>query len=149
MAFAIRTAVPADLNRVLQIARECHDAAQWPDHEFERSFAPESGSPRVILVISDDHNVHGFIIGRAAGDQWEIENVAIDPGKQRQGLGAELVREFLNRTGTGANEVFLEVRESNLPARKLYEKLGFAQVGRRKSYYQAPAEDAILLRFSF
>lgn len=149
MSYTVRAAVPADLDRVLQIARECRDAAQWPDHEFQRSLAPDALPYRIALVILGSDRVQGFIIGRIAGDQWEIENVAVDPMKRKQGLGAGLVREFLNRTRTGANEVFLEVRESNLAARKLYEKMGFVQVGRRKSYYQEPAEDAILLQFSF
>jgi len=149
MPYTVRAALPADLDRVVRIARQCRDAAQWPDHEFQRSLAPDAPPSRIALVILDADRVQGFIIGRTAGDQWEIENVAVDPSKRRQGLGAELVREFLNRTRGGANEVFLEVRESNLAAHKLYEKMGFVQVGRRKSYYQEPLEDAILLRFSF
>jgi ribosomal-protein-alanine N-acetyltransferase len=49
---------------------------------------------------------------------------------------------------TNSSSVFLEVRESNAPARNLYEKAGFEQTGRRKSYYADPAENAILYRFS-
>jgi ribosomal-protein-alanine N-acetyltransferase len=45
--------------------------------------------------------------------------------------------------------VFLEVRVSNIAARKLYEKIGFVQVGQRKAYYQHPAEDALILKISF
>lgn len=149
MAYAVRAALPGDLNRVLRIARDCGEAAQWPDHEFERIFAPEAEAQKIALVIGESGIVQGFIIGHAAGDQWEIDNVAVAPRKQRHGLGAELVREFLNRTRTGAKEVFLEVRESNRAARKLYEKMGFVPVGRRRSYYHEPHEDAILLRFSF
>jgi len=149
MGYLLREALPTDLSRVLQIARECRDAAQWPDREFEQIVVPDALAHRIALVILENDHVQGFIIGRAAGDQWEIENVAVNPLKRRHGLGAELVREFLNRTRNGAKEVFLEVRESNLNARKLYEKMGFVQIGRRKFYYQEPPEDAILLRFSF
>jgi len=48
--------------------------------------------------------------------------------------------------GRGVQQVFLEVRESNAPARALYTAQGFKEVGRRKQYYRRPVEDAIVLR---
>ena len=149
MTIAIRPAVPADLQRVLEIAGETEAGAQWPRREYERTLAPDHGGYRLVLVICVDGRVQGFVIGRQAGEDYEIENLAIDRGAHRRGLGRQLLREFLARTRQQGTAVFLEVRESNVAARKLYEAMGFVQTGRRKSYYRAPEEDAIVLKFSF
>ena len=65
------------------------------------------------------------------------------------GIGTQLIQELLLRARTsGATSVLLEVRESNLAARRFYEKLGFSEQGRRKGYYQNPREDALILQKS-
>lgn len=151
MTVVVRPAMPADLERVLAIARDCGTPAQWPEKEYKKIFAPgpHGGPNRLVLVIGDEQQVQGFIIGRLAGDQWEIENIAVDRDAQRRGLGRQLLRAFLDRAGQRGTAVFLEVRESNIAARRLYEGMGFVQAGRRKSYYRAPEEDAVVLKFSF
>jgi ribosomal-protein-alanine N-acetyltransferase len=89
----------------------------------------------------------GFLIAHRLGLEWELENIVIDPAARRKGLGAQLLRELLARAReANSGSVFCEVRESNLAARALYEKLGFAETGRRKGYYSSPTEDAILCR---
>jgi [ribosomal protein S18]-alanine N-acetyltransferase len=160
MAVVVRPAAPADLERVLAIARRSSTPAQWPEKEYKKVLAPEpeNGQSRLALVIGTEQKaqqaqqgqqVQGFIIGRLAGGQWEIENIAVDRDAQRQGLGRQLLRAFLDRARQRGTAVFLEVRESNIPARRLYEGMGFVQTGRRKSYYRAPEEDAVVLKFSF
>jgi len=149
MILTVRPGEPADLERVLEIANESDAAAQWPRKEYERTFAADHGRYRLVLVICLGERVEGFIIARQAGDEWEIENLAVGKNMQRRGLGRALLREFLGRAQQRAAAVFLEVRESNVAARKLYEAMGFAQTGRRKSYYREPEEDAIVLKFSF
>ena len=68
----------------------------------------------------------GFIAGRAVGEEWEIENIAVAGPARRRGLGTRLLGEFLDLArDRGAEAVFLEVRESNLAARRLYEKWAF------------------------
>jgi ribosomal-protein-alanine N-acetyltransferase len=82
--------------------------------------------------------------------EWEIENIAVSGPARRRGLGSHLLGEFLDMVrDQGGQAVFLEVRESNQAARKLYEKWAFCEAGRRKGYYQDPPEDALLFRFSF
>lgn len=79
--------------------------------------------------------------------EWEIENIVVAPKVRRKGIGRQLVDALLAAAGeTNSESVFLEVRESNAAARKLYESAGFQQNGRRKSYYSDPPEDAILYR---
>lgn len=145
----VRPGVASDLPRVMQIARQSATAAQWRREDYEKRFASKRVTS-ALLVIEEDGQVMGFIVGHAAAGQWEIENVAIAGPARRRGLGSHLLGEFLNLVrDRGGHDVFLEVRESNQAARKLYEKWAFTEAGRRKSYYQNPAEDALVLRFSF
>jgi len=66
---------------------------------------------------------------------------------RRRGVGRALVHRVLTTwAAAGVSAVFLEVRESNLPAQRLYEAFGFQEVGRRRCYYQHPVEDAVVLR---
>jgi ribosomal-protein-alanine acetyltransferase len=166
----VRLAVAADLPQLMEIASHSETAAQWNPREYQKLFtsetatsetdaaetgAPESGQSRTVLVIEQDGKVSGFVIGHEIGshqlgDEWEIENIAVMGSAQRNGLGAQLLGEFLNlvRDRSG-RAIFLEVRESNLAARALYRKLAFVEAGRRKNYYENPPEDALILQFNF
>ena len=146
----VRPGLASDLPRLTEIAGSSVTAAQWRREEYETLFAAESASPRSLLIIDDDGQIEGFIVGRAADHEWEIENVAVSGPARRRGLGSHLLGEFLRLVRErGGREIFLEVRESNQAARKLYEKWAFVAAGRRKAYYQNPQEDALILKFSF
>jgi [ribosomal protein S18]-alanine N-acetyltransferase len=67
--------------------------------------------------------------------------------QQGLGIGTTLIQQLLLQArNQGATSVLLEVRESNLDARRLYKKLGFSEQGRRKKYYRDPTEDALVLQ---
>jgi ribosomal-protein-alanine N-acetyltransferase len=118
-------------------------AGHWSEADYHRLFV-EPG--REVLVV-EGTSVQGFIVGRDLGPDWEIENVVVACSEQRRGLGTRLVQELLSMVrNRGAQAVYLEVRESNRAARGLYSKLGFAEMGRRKSYYSNPEEAAVLYR---
>jgi ribosomal-protein-alanine N-acetyltransferase len=88
----------------------------------------------------------GFVLARAAGGEAEILTLAVVPGARRRGLGATLVSAAMVAAVThGAEAMFLEVAEGNRPALRLYRRLGFAEVGRRRRYYPDGA-DALVLR---
>jgi ribosomal-protein-alanine N-acetyltransferase len=77
----------------------------------------------------------------------DMMNVAVHPDFRRRGIAAKLVEKLVEDLGKMGNHCLsLEVRVSNDPAIKLYEKLGFSQVGRRPKYYRNPREDALILR---
>lgn len=142
----VRRATYDDLPRMIEIAQRAVTAAQWSPQHYEQVFSPG----RLALVIEQDRQVMGFIVGRAVNDEWEIENIAVTGDARRRGLGSHLLGDFLHHIrGSGATQAFLEVRESNVAARALYEKWAFIEAGRRKAYYQDPPEDAVLLKFSF
>jgi len=124
-------------------------AAQWSREQYEATLAGPTPA-RLVLVIDDGASIQGFLIARAVDKEWEIENLAVAPAAQRRGFGTGLLSEFLDLArARGAEAVFLEVRESNLAARRIYEKCAFRESGRRKDYYRDPQEDAITYRFSF
>jgi [ribosomal protein S18]-alanine N-acetyltransferase len=146
----VRPAEAGDLPRLVEIASCAATAAQWSQAEYRKLFAPEPRQTRIALVVEWNGNVAGFIVGRQVYDEWEIENIAVTGSARRCGLGTRLLGEFLYLVrDCGAKAVFLEVRESNHAARSLYEKWAFSEIGRRKMYYQDPAEDALILKFNF
>lgn len=89
----------------------------------------------------------GYVVAHHAADEGEILNLGVAPAHRRKGVARALVgRALAALAAGGASAVFLEVRESNVAAQRLYEQLGFRQVGRRPGYYRRPTEDAVLLR---
>jgi [ribosomal protein S18]-alanine N-acetyltransferase len=89
----------------------------------------------------------GFILSRAAADEAEILSVAIAPGWKGRGLSRSLLDLHLRRlAGIGVRSVYLEVGESNTPARRLYRRAGFREVGRRQGYYDDGATALVLRR---
>jgi ribosomal-protein-alanine N-acetyltransferase len=89
----------------------------------------------------------GFILSRMAVGEAEILSIAIAPRQRGRGLARPLLDLHLRRlAGLGARAVFLEVDEHNAPARALYRRAGFYDVGRRKSYYQTGASALVLRR---
>jgi len=144
----IRPATPADIPAIRNLEQQSETAAHWAEREYDALFAPEAPK-RIALVATENDEFCGFAVARCDPEDWEIENVVIAAGQRRRGLGGMLVGELLHQAQlTGATSVLLEVRESNVAARCLYEKLGFTEISRRPNYYQGPQEDALLLRFS-
>ena len=147
----IRPATADDVPLMHALEQQSEGAAHWAEREYDALFAPDT-PPRVALVAVSESGItqlHGFVIARCAAGDWEIENVVVAGENRRCGIATELIRELLTRAHVGgATSVLLEVRESNLAARRLYERLGFSQQGRRRNYYREPKEDALLLRIS-
>ncbi len=76
-----------------------------------------------------------------------VTNIAVHPDARRQGLGEAVLHGLLQAaTAQGAQEIFLEVRVSNGAAIALYEKAGFETVGKRRNFYRAPTEDALIMK---
>ncbi|MGA1987129.1 MAG: ribosomal protein S18-alanine N-acetyltransferase [Candidatus Sulfotelmatobacter sp.] len=157
----IRPATPDDVPAMTAMERSCASAAHWTPGQYLDAL-DSSGVERLVLVAeapvhsasneaarSDAGGLQGFLVARHVAAEWELENIVVAPSARRNGLGQRLLGALLAAAReTNSSSVFLEVRESNAPARNLYEKAGFEQTGRRKSYYADPAENAILYRFS-
>ncbi|MGQ9511835.1 ribosomal protein S18-alanine N-acetyltransferase [Thermodesulfitimonas sp.] len=79
-------------------------------------------------------------------DEAHITNIAVHPDFRGRGIGRRILQELIKRAALrGATKMTLEVRPSNLIARKLYQEMGFEEKGVRKRYYQDNQEDAIIM----
>ena len=102
-----------------------------------------------ILVAKIDNIVVGYITYSVVLDEVQIANVATHPDYRRRGIGEKLLMHLYNESmSENMFVITLEVRESNEPAIRLYEKCSYSEVGRRKNYYKNPTEDAILMNLS-
>ena len=138
----VRKATLSDIPAVAALER-----AEFPDGADEgmlaRLWETDGG---VILAAEEGNDLLGYVWARFVLDEGEIGNIAVAPEHRRCGVGAALLGAlFAESERRGAAVLQLEVRESNLAARRLYEKNGFETVGKRKNYYEKPTEDAILM----
>ena len=101
----------------------------------------------LFLVAERGSNVIGYLVAFLVADEAELSNIAVAEYARGVGVGAALL-DALIRLAIERKilSVYLEVRESNMPARSLYTSRGFQNVGVRRSYYRNPVEDAIVLR---
>jgi ribosomal-protein-alanine N-acetyltransferase len=101
---------------------------------------------RIVLARRRGESLAGYLCRWFVADEVHILNVAVDPRYRGQGVGALLMREALREARErGAVAVTLEVRRSNVAARRLYDSFGFDEVGARPNYY-GRGEDALILR---
>ena len=138
----IRRATASDVPAILRIERQAPGASHWSEAEYERILTAD-----LLLVAENAKTIAGFLCAKQAVGEWELENIAVAPAFQRHGIAGELLRVLLDHVRrSGASTVFLEVRESNVAARRFYERHGFSEIGRRRQYYHSPGEDAVIYR---
>ncbi|MBE0419315.1 ribosomal protein S18-alanine N-acetyltransferase [Pseudoalteromonas nigrifaciens] len=104
------------------------------------------------LAAFNGDTMVGFYIGEKAGPDFTLMDICVAPSEQGKGIAKQLLNQFIDYgEQQNAENLFLEVRESNTPAIKLYENAGFIEMSVRKNYYPSdnPAkngfEDAILM----
>ena len=124
--------------------------------EIERLCFSEPWSELSLQMLLSD-NAFGIVCvkdGRVAAyggmicvlDEGQITNIATLPEFRRQGFGEAVLSDMLEKAKErGLAFVTLEVRESNLSAIALYEKMGFLSVGKRQNFYRKPTEAAIIM----
>jgi [ribosomal protein S18]-alanine N-acetyltransferase len=142
----IRTASPQDMDSIIELERACGAAAHWTRDQYRALLQSEAGNHRLVLLAeTGERNLLGFLVAQHVDSEWELENIVVSDAERRRGIGSQLFGALLEsaRKGNG-HSIFLEVRDSNAPARLFYERAGFRQTGRRKHYYSEPDEDALL-----
>lgn len=127
---------PASLRDAPSLAR-LHGASfhrGWGEGEFEDMLSQRNTLVHRLRLRS---KFIGFAVSRMAADEAEILSIAIAPGQRGRGLSRQLLLTHLGHlAGRGVRTVFLEVEENNQPARRLYDRAGFAIAGRRERYYR-------------
>ena len=137
--------IKMDLHHVEQVA--LIEQACFSDPWSEKSIASEITNPLSMWFVAlDGDRVIGYIGSQSVLGEADIMNVAVSEEFRGKGIGEKLVVSLID--GLKEKAVYrltLEVRVSNTPAIKLYEKLGFVQIGRRPNYYYHPKEDALIM----
>ena len=132
-----------DVSQVMEIERTCFSMA-WRETTFE-SLLRRTDTDLVVAIA--EGTLVGYAVAWTIVDQAELGNVAVKVDARGRGVGRTLVDAAMDRVRRrGAEECFLEVRESNVLAQGLYQKCGFEVVGRRRKYYASPIEDALVMR---
>lgn len=131
-----------DLDEVMQIEED-----SFPYPWSRRSFRGEIMSNRfAYYVVAKDGE--GRVVGYAGiwilYGEAHITTIAVKPPYRNKGIGSLLMAYLLRKAEEkGADKAFLEVRDSNLVARRIYERFGFEVIGKRKNYYVD--EDALIM----
>ena len=119
-------------------------AVPWPDDAYRNEIRTNRLASYLVARLADD--VVGFAGLWVMVDEAHVTTFAVHPGWRRRGVGERLLLALLDlAVARQAREATLEVRLSNLPARKLYEKYGFRPVGIRPRYYSDNGEDALIM----
>ncbi len=141
--YRIRSAVPADATGLVGVERRA-----FSDPWSEASFREALVSPWTFGLVADaGRRTAGYLIAREVAGSGEVLNLAVAPEFRRRGIGGALLDAGLAALRRRkVDEVFLEVRESNISAQALYLGHGFRPVGQRAAYYRNPPEDALVLR---
>lgn len=139
----VRPAKKTDLRQIAQLERACFPAQPWDEQMLARYECLVAVCGRIVVGFLFSRTL--FRPGEATGGEYEILNVAVDPGWRRKGIAKALLHHQLARGG----QHFLEVRASNEAARKLYQHMGFEVIGTRPKYYSDPEESAIVMRWKW
>ncbi len=143
----VREAIDRDLPRILEIERLCFPQP-WTLESFKRELLlPFS---RILVAVENGQNGQpaGFLCRWLVADECHILNVAVHPEYRRHGIATLLMREAITEAKAKRSQfVTLEVRRSNLAARRLYRQLDFEEQRLRRNYY-GPGEDAIVMELS-
>lgn len=136
---------PGDAAQLAELERASFDPP-WSEQGLAAELAKEGALALGIRSAPDGAELAAAALFSTVLGEAELLRVATRPSARRRGLAEALLADALERLGrAGIATVFLEVDEGNAPARTLYEKLGFEEVGRRPGYYRGGA-DAILYR---
>jgi [ribosomal protein S18]-alanine N-acetyltransferase len=140
---------PATLRDAPKLA-QLHGASfhrGWGEGEFESMLTERN---TLVHRLRSGRKVIGFAVSRMAADEAEILSIAVAPGHRGRGLSRNLLMTHLSHlAGRGVRTIFLEVEENNQAARRLYDRTGFAVIGRRERYYREPNGEqlnAVLMR---
>lgn len=133
----------AHVAQIAELEKQC-----FSDPWSEKSVASELENPLALwLAAVENGRVLGYAGSQTVMDETDMMNIAVHPDFRHQGIAKGLIESLIAELKErGSRCLTLEVRLSNMPAVSLYEKLGFAQIGRRPNYYRNPKEDALILR---
>jgi ribosomal-protein-alanine N-acetyltransferase len=143
--YRIRRAAIGDISLVFNV-----EAISFTDPWPKSMLTHEAHSRNSVFLVAeldgDKPIVIGYAITMLLYDEAHLSNIAVHPDWRKMGVGSSLLSKMLDLLGqAGYSKVTLEVRESNLAAISMYEKLDFVAVGKRPRYYLDNSEDAVIM----
>ena len=115
---------------------------------YDAFFQTLSDENYIVMIAKDRDALLGYCVLLCTGEEADITNVCTVPAARGKGVATEMLTALMEEgKSRGVAEFFLEVREGNVPARALYTKLGFEEIGLRKNYYEEPKEHAVLMKY--
>ena len=142
MTYNIINAEKQHIAELEELEKQCF-SMPWTAEMLETQLLDDK---HVFIVAENDEQLLGYVGMMHILDEGYISNVAVSPKCRRMGIADALINELIKRAeALELAFITLEVRESNTPARSLYSKHGFSDVGIRKNYYDFPKENAILM----
>ena len=138
----VRLAVAEDAPALTALEKE-----SFPDPWGETAVLGQLTAAHCLSLVAErDGAPVGYLFMSILPPEGDINRIAVSPAARRAGVGDALLAAGLSASAArGVDKLFLDVRESNLPAIALYRKHGFSETGRRKDYYRAPRENAVLM----
>ena len=147
MSSTVRPACAADAGLLVAIDASVN-IHPWNAQQFAAACGGASLNKQCAMVVEEGGRIDGFVVFSQVLDEASIYSIGVHSAQQRKGLGHLLLHAaLLKMKEAGATRCFLEVRQSNAVARRLYEGNGFELDGIRKSYYptEGGREDALLM----
>lgn len=143
MEYKIVSAEEKHLSQLEELEKQCF-SVPWTKEQIKSQLRDKNHE--FIVAESNDGEVLGYVGLIYVLDEGDISNVAVKPQYRREHLGTALISELMKiAENLGIVSISLEVRETNIPAQKLYSNFGFEPVGLRKNYYDFPKENAIIM----
>ena len=137
----------AHLPSLVALEQICFPADPWSESLYRAAL--DNPAVAILLEEGKDGALLGYAVLSTVLDEGSLDNIAVAPEARRNGIADALLSALTAFGREHLTCLMLEVRASNAPAIALYEKHGFAAVGRRKNYYDAPREDAVLMTLTF
>ncbi len=142
----LRQMTEADLPDVLIIERSTFPIDAWSEGMLRGELADQPRTRHYIVAVSAGRIV-GYAGLAAAGDQADVQTIAVSGAMQRAGIGSAMLTELLGEAARrGVTAVFLEVRADNPPAQAMYERFGFERIGLRRDYYDDGTDAIMMMR---
>lgn len=143
MEFVIENMQEHHIKAVAELEKMCF-SQPWSEVSLREEL--DKITSKFLVAINEDGQVIGYVGFNFVLDEGYITNIAVSENCRKCGVAKKMMREIVGfANGKELRFVSLEVRKSNVAAISLYEKMGFSQVGKRKNFYVAPIEDALIM----
>lgn len=140
---SIRDSLEHDYNALVVLLCDDSDRKYFEIYQCGKNICDISDVPE----SKDDDLIAGYVIFNQIADESELLRIAVDKQYQGKGFGNMLLEKYINFISGNCEKAFLEVRDSNIIAKSLYEKYGYIKIATRKQYYSNPTDDGIIYEY--